>query len=566
MAILGLNVSGFHSSACLIEGGEVLFAVTEERLTRIKNDKSFPLNAIKYCLSSAGLSLGDVSDVYVGWNPSHYLFKADMSTDEALKDRGKLIYLVINQLAQMSKSELPRIEQLIDMGDASWRVHFVDHHKAHLMNSVYSSGYSEADFFIADGWGEVSSGIMGKIADRRIDVYGNIRTPHSLGSFYSAFTDYLGFKPNSDEWKVMALASLGDPDRFYSDVRKLIKLSDYSLELDLSFFEHYLFFTQNYFSPKFEDVFGVSPKRTKSLKQAHYDLVASLQKVVEDVTVDLLGSLHKKTDSNRLLVGGGFFMNSVLNGKLVERTPYEMVEVGGSPDDSGVSIGSAFYGAYIDKRADIGSHGIRHNYFGRSYEDVEIRQELIRRKLRFMELDDPAQRAAELISSGRILAWYQGRSEFGQRALGNRSILADPTRHDVKDLVNTSIKYREGFRPFAPACLKEFQSKYFDISGGQDSYFMERVFRFKSEYKDNFPGVVHFDGTGRLQTVDRVVNPEFYDLISKFHRLSGSPIVLNTSFNVNGMPLVETPADALNCFYMSGIDAIILGHFLVEKM
>jgi carbamoyltransferase len=278
----------------------------------------------------------------------------------------------------------------------------------------------------------------------------------------------------------------------------------------------------------------------------------------------VLSELQRRTGATRLVLAGGFFMNSVLNGKVAERTPYRDVFIGGSPDDTGISVGSAYHGLHHV----LGEETARpcpHNYFGRGYADDEIAAELTRRKLRFTELTDMPATVARLIRDGRIVALFQGGSELGQRALGNRSILADPTRPDVKDLVNATVKYREAFRPFAPAVLAERQADVFAGGDTQTSYFMERVLPFRAEWRDKVPGVIHFDGTGRLQTVARGSNPAFHEIISAFERLSGVPLVLNTSLNINGMPLVETPGDAIDCFYQSGLDALVLQRYLVEK-
>jgi carbamoyltransferase len=362
----------------------------------------------------------------------------------------------------------------------------------------------------------------------------------------------------------MALAALGDPRKYYRKVNNLIKVDDLSVELDLRFFEHFLFFTKKYYTKKFVEYFGPALKHGEEPTQEYWDIVAAVQKVVEDVVFQLLKNLQKQTKGKNLVLGGGFFMNSVLNGKIRKNAPYGKVYIGGSPDDSGISIGSALYGAYFDLKQKSKTQPDAHNYFGRKYSNQEVEQELKKRKIRYKKLSHTTKKGAAIIRDGKILAWFQGSSEFGQRALGNRSIVADPTRDDVKDIVNASVKYREGFRPFAPSVLKERQAEFFE-DDGQFSYFMEKVFKFKKKWIKVLPGVVHFDGTGRLQTVDNSVNPKYYSLIAEFSKLSNVPIVLNTSFNVNGMPLVETPADAIDCFYASGIDALIMNDYLIEK-
>lgn len=569
MAILGINISGFHSSACLVSDKEIKAAITEERLSRIKKDKSFPKKAIKYCLETAKISQKDITDIFIGWNVKFYIEKSDNTLYDALQNRGKMSYLALNELSSISKEKVEEITEEIKTVNSNWKIHFINHHFAHLSSAFFTSGFTNSDFLVADGFGEHTTGFVGNIfynsknKKYEINAFNEFRTPHSLGSFYSAFTEFLGFTPNGDEWKVMALASLGNPDIYYEKVRQLIKVDGLNFELDLSYFEHYLFFTEHYYSPKFVKVFG-APAKDDKLLQRHYDLVASLQKVVEEVVIEILNKLQKKTKNKNITIAGGFFMNSVLNGKILEKTQYEKIAIGGSPDDSGISIGAALYGLNFIKKQKF-NISLNHNYFGREYSTKEIIEELKKRKIDYSVLANPFSVAAEKIREKKIVAWFQGKSEFGQRALGNRSIIADPTYPDIKDLINKSIKYREAFRPFAPAVLKESQGKYFVIPKNQDSYFMEKVFMFKEEFWDKLPAVVHFDKSGRLQSVDQKINPKFHKLIKEFEKLSGYPIVLNTSFNLNGMPLVETPADAIDCFYKSGIDCLIMNNILVEK-
>lgn len=565
MIILGLNISGFHSSACIIINGEIKAAITEERLSRIKRDKSFPRLAIKYCCEIAKISFNDITDIYIGWNPALYMFKSDNILNESLKDRGKLAYLSLNELTSICHNEKIKITQQILNGNSKINIHFINHHEAHLANSFLTSGLDNADFFVADGFGENTTGLVGQIDYDKINIFDSLKSPHSLGSFYSTFTQFLGFSPNGDEWKVMALASLGDPSKHYEKVKKIIKINDLSFELDLSYFEHYLFFTKNYFSDKFVKLFGDPTYQLEQLTQYHYDIVASVQKVAEESVIEILTNLNKKTNNSNLIIAGGFFMNSVLNGKILEQTNYKNIFIGGSPDDSGIAIGSALHGYVYDKKKTKLLKQINHNYFGKEFSNGEIIKELDKRKIKYKKVKQIETFAAKKIKDGNIVAWFQGKSEFGQRALGNRSILADPTIIDIKEKINSCIKYREAFRPFAPSVLTEKQHLYFNICKNQTSYFMEKVFMFKDEYKDRLPGVVHFDGSGRLQSVSKDINYKYYKLICEFEKLSGYPIILNTSFNINGMPLVENPSDAIDCFYSSGLDCLIMNNIFIEK-
>ena len=569
--VFGINCTGYYSSACLVLDGEIKYAINEERLTRIKYDRSFPINAIKYCCASAGIDLDDITDIFISWHPRFYIHRPSSIYRQAMENRGLISHLALNELASLhdpGKKIDPPVTEIIHKVktvSSSWDIHFVDHHNAHLGNAYFQSGFDDCDFFLSDGFGEVASGVVGSIKSDNINEFAWHRSPHSLGLVYSTFTEYIGFKRNSDEWKVMALSAMGDAEKYYDVIRKMIKVDGIKYEVDLSFFEFYMYYTNQYFSPKLIELFGPPLEKGDEVGPRECELVAAVQKAVEDVTFELLSNLYKKTGNKKLVLGGGFFMNSVLNGKILEKTPYEEVFIGGSPGDSGNCTGSSLYGWKYVLGKPLSMGQAKHNYFGRKYTDEEIKNELNRRKIRFTRVDKPAYEAAKLIQQKKIIGWFQGASEFGERALGNRSILANPTFSDMKDLVNSSVKYREGFRPFAPAVLKEKTCDLFEIGEGQVSYFMEKVFRFKKDWQEKVPSVTHTDGTGRLQTVEKETNPLFHELISEFYKLSTCPVVLNTSFNINGMPLVESPADAINCFYKSGLDVLIISDFMVEK-
>lgn len=564
-SIIGINCSGFHSSACLLTDGKVECAITEERLSRIKRDKSFPTLAIEYCLEKGNKTKADISDLFIGWHPRFYLNNSDKFLDEALKDRGKLSYLALNELSAIQDSMITEVKQQIQTDDLAWNIHFVDHHKAHLGNVYYQSGFIESDYVVADGFGEIATGEMGRISQQEINRHSIFKSPHSLGSVYSALTDYLGFRPNADEWKVMALSANGERGHYTDFFDQLIKVDGLNVELDLSYLEHYLFFTPKYYSQKMVDVLGSAFKAEEAESSRACNIVADLQARVEHVMFELLTNLQQQTGGKRLVCSGGFFMNSVLNGKLLAHTPYEELYIGGSPDDSGISVGSAFYGYTQIQKNTVEPNHQKVNYWGKNYADEEIEAELTKRKLTFRKVDNVTQIAAQLLEQGNIIGWFQGASEFGQRALGNRSILANPKISDMKAQVNETIKYREGFRPFAPSVLSDYQEEYFDIPDGNPVYFMEQVFQIKKSYRDEIPAVVHLDGSGRLQTVAKETNPLYYELIDQFRTITGTPVVLNTSFNINGMPMVESPADAINCFYQSGIDVLIMHSYIVEK-
>ncbi|WP_210521067.1 carbamoyltransferase family protein [Hymenobacter terricola] len=565
--ILGINCSGFHSSACLLgPDGQVLVAITEERLTRVKQDKSFPRQAIRYCCETTGIALEDITDAFIGWNPTPYLAKPTLSLATVFQDRGQLAQLTLNELAALQGGVAGIGQMLHGLGGGHTRLHYANHHHAHLANALLPSGFAEADFFIADGFGETTTGLIGTATAAGLTELAANRTPHSLGLFYSAFTDFLGFQPNGDEWKIMALAARGNSQVYYEMLRPLVTVSGLSYDVDLRYFEFFLPFTPHYYSPKLVALLGPPLARHAALTPREYDIVAAVQRITEEVVFELLANLHAQTGQRRLVLGGGVLMNSVLNGKLRQHTSYEEIFIGGTPDDTGISVGSALYGRrFVLGETTPLAVPSRHNFFGREYSEASIEAELNRRKLRYERPADVVAATAALLHQAQVVAWFQGGSEFGQRALGHRSILADPTRADMKDRVNASVKYREGFRPFAPAVPEERQGEIFDLPAGETAYFMEKVFALRPEMQAKLPAVTHDDGTGRLQTVHAADNPLFHRLLLEFGQLSGLPVLLNTSFNVNGMPLVESPADALDCYFQSGLDALVLGPFLLRK-
>jgi carbamoyltransferase len=578
MYILGLNISGFHSSAAIVnsETGEIIAAITEERLSRIKNDKSFPTLSIEYCKKIAKIEWSKIDKIIIGWNPIYYYASSPKNHHSVLRNRENLPTYVLSNLFPKIDLENEKAELSLTIGnilcDRGLRrdieIKFINHHEAHWANAYYQSGFDDTDVLILDGFGETTTGFIGYVKNQQVVKESEFNTPHSLGMFYSAFTEFLGFQPNGDEWKVMALASLGDPKIFYNEIRELISIDGLKMELDLSYFNFYLNFRNSYINSRFIEKFGNPVTGKEVLNQKHYDLVAALQKVAEDVVFELLNEFISQTKNKNLVVGGGFFMNSVLNGKIKQFTDYENIYIGGSPDDTGIATGSALFGV-LNYKKNSNSPRIETltNYHGKVYSDEEIETTLLKIKITYEKFSDSKINEVTVnhIKSGKVVAWFQDSSEFGQRALGNRSILADPTNPKIKDIVNESIKYREGFRPFAPSILAEFQTEYFDCSEDDSSYFMEKVFKFRDKYLDKLPGVVHFDGTGRLQTVTAESNLKYYNLIKEFHNVSGHPILLNTSFNINGMPLVESPVDAIECFYKSGIDILVMGNFLISK-
>jgi carbamoyltransferase len=409
--------------------------------------------------------------------------------------------------------------------------------------------------------------MLARVAGTEIEILQETNFPHSLGLVYGAVTQFLGFKPDSDEWKVMALASYADAENEYLEpMRAMFEVADDGgFRVDLGLFEYFNFFDRRMYSDRFVEQFGSPRSRDDEITDRHERIAAALQRAFEEVMAKILTALHRRTGLDRVVLTGGCAMNSVFNGKLTELTPFREPFITSCPDDSGTAIGAALY-LHAARTGTRPPAAPLHNYWGPEFSDEECRQVVESVKTpNAVVVDDPAEAAAADLVAGRLVGWFQGAMEFGQRALGNRSILADPRSADAKDVVNAAVKYRESFRPFAPAILAEHVEEWFECEPGTHVPFMERVFRFRPDRAPEVPAVVHEDGTGRLQSVDSSTSPRFHALIRSFHAKTGVPIVLNTSFNLNGEPIVCTPQDALRTFASCGLDVLYLGTVRIEK-
>jgi carbamoyltransferase len=419
---------------------------------------------------------------------------------------------------------------------------------------------------ILDGRAERKTGMLARARGTELEILQETNFPHSLGLLYGAVTQFLGFRPDSDEWKVMALASYAEAENEYlAPMRSMVEVhDDGGFSIELSHVAYYNYWSRRMYSDRFVETFGPPRTRTEPITPRHERIAAALQKVFEERMATILNRLHERAGEDRLVVSGGCFMNSVFNGKITELTRFKEVFVTSCPDDSGTSIGAALY-LHALRTGQHQVEAMTHNYWGPEYSDEQCRAVVDRFKLSGTAVGDPGKQAAEDLASGNLVGWFQGPAEFGQRALGARSILADPRREDAKDLVNAAVKYRESFRPFAPAILAEKVAEWFECDPEVRVPFMERVFQFRLEKRAAVPAVVHVDGSGRLQTVDANSNPRYQRLISSFYELTGVPIVLNTSFNLNGEPIVCTPEDAVRTFYSCGLDVLYLGNLRITK-
>ncbi len=566
MKVLGICHDVLICSACVLVDGEVVAAIAEERLDRVKRSRVFPTRAIQECLDMAGLELDDIDEVAIGWNPAR---EAETMPGGFLSRRWRSEHFtqVPSRLLTLSGRKASSTPSMSELWAGGPKITYVDHYLTHAANGLFHSPFESAAILVVDGRGESHTGMMARASGAKIEVLRENFFPHSLGLLYGAVTQYLGFKPDGDEWKVIALASYADADNEYLPLmRDLVWVSDAGMfSLDLAKFEFFNFWDRRMYSDRFVDTFGEPRQKDGPLTDRHYQIAAALQHVFEEVMSQLLTELYDMTGLDDVIVNGGSFMNSVYNGKIEAMTPFKRVYIGGSPDDSGTSIGAALYVHALRTGRRPTEEPPGHNYFGREFSDEECHRIATSYKLPAERVDDPAAAAARDLVDGKLIGWFQGRSEFGQRALGNRSILVDPRRDDAKDLVNSAVKFREAFRPFAPAILTERVADYFDCPPGTEVPYMERVFMFLEDKKDDVPAVVHVDGSGRLGTVGEASSPRFRSLIQHFEAETGVPIVLNTSFNLNGEPMVDSPLDAIRTFYSSGLDILYLGDVRITK-
>ncbi len=562
MNILGLNYFYHDSTACIVSDGKLIAAIEEERLTRRKHTTEFPKLAAKRCLDMAGLDFTDVDAVAVSIKPT-------------LNMQDKLLYGLKHAkeakpfLAQEVQGTRARQKSLKSWHETTWpdksrrpRIHFVPHHLSHSAGSFLVSPYETAALLGLDGAGEWATSFLGKGEGREIECYNQSFFPHSLGSFYEAVTEYCGFRSNYDEGKTMGLAPLGDPDVFYKPVSEMVRVDDDgSIHIDLSYFS-YQYWGYRRCAQKFIDTFGPARKHGEPFEDRHQNVAAAFQRVLEDRALQMCRILHKKTRCKHIVVAGGVALNSVMNGRIVRESGFDDLYVMPAAGDNGTAIGAAFYVYNVEK-------GFPRNfvhddpYVGTRYSNDEIRKTLLECKLNFERHDNIEAVAAEELRKGSILGWFQGRMEIGPRALGNRSILADPTLPGMKDKINAEVKHREAYRPFAPSVVVEAKDKYFESK--VEAPFMLKVCDVVESAREVIPAITHVDGSARLQTVRKELNPRYHTLISEFGKRSGVPVVLNTSFNVQGEPIVESPFHAIRCFFSTGLDVLVLGNYLVRK-
>ncbi len=590
--ILGISAFYHDSAACILRDGEILAAAQEERFTRKKHDSSYPKNAINFVLNHAKLKLSEI-DKIVFFEKPFLKFERLLETYVAFAPKGfisfsKAMPLWIKEKLFQKKFLYEKLKEQDKNFNSDKNIFFSDHHLSHAASAFYPSPFSEAVVITADGVGEWATTTVAVGTNNKLEIKKELHFPHSLGLLYSAFTYYLGFKVNSGEYKLMGLAPYGEP--IYVDkINKLIDIkSDGTFRLDQKYFNYAIGLTMT--NRNFSKLFGEKPRNPENQKltQFHMDIAASIQKVTEEIMIKLSHSIRTEFGIKNLCLAGGVALNCVANGKILEKNIFDNIWIQPAAGDAGGSLGAAlalWYSEEGNQRHIDPSDSMKGSYLGTQFTDKEIEYELKLAGAKFesYNYDEIIDKTSDLLTNENAIGWFQGRMEFGPRALGARSILGDPRSNKMQKNLNLKVKFRESFRPFAPSVLKEDLKKWFTLN--IDSPYMllvskvakDKKIEMTDEQKKLFgidklnvkrsyiPAVTHVDYTARVQTVDKNTNKKFYDLINKFKKKTGCPLIINTSFNVRGEPIVNTPTDAFKCFMGTNLDYLVIGNFILEK-
>jgi carbamoyltransferase len=576
MLILGLNMFHADASAAIVHDGEVAFAIAEERLNRRKHFGGFPALAVKACLDAVGAKISDVDHVAVGQDSDANLAK---KVQYALANPTKILnFIRLRQRKESMRDVRALLGQALEVDPAELRFqeHHLEHHIAHIASAYYCSPWEKAAGFSYDGSGDFVSTMMARCEGNNIEVLERVFLPHSLGSVYTMICEFIGYSKYGDEGKVMGLAPYGKKKDEYRDLLgKIVTPKNSGFQLDLSYFKPLgsnagmqvlpdgTVRLARHFSDRMQGLLGEPRAPHAEITQRDMDLAFALQHRFEEIFFYLLNHLHQQVPYDDLVMAGGCALNSVANGKLFDQTPFRRTYIQPAAGDEGLAIGAALH-TYHSVLQRPRRHHLKNSYLGPEFSDSCIESSLKKAGLDYRKLERAPllDAVAEQIAAGNVIGWFQGRMEWGPRALGNRSILAHPGLPNMKDILNARIKHREWFRPFAPSILAEYQHEYFEHN--HPSPFMLHVYKIRPEKRKLLCAVNHVDDTGRLQTVARDENPMYYDLIAAFHRKTGIPVVLNTSFNENE-PIVCTPEEAIDCFKRTRMDVLAIGPFLVTK-
>ncbi len=571
MIILGINAYHGDASAAIVVDGQLVAAVEEERFTRIKHTAGFPANAVRYCLEAAGVTIREVDHIAIPRNPRARLLRK-------LLYAARIPRLAVDRVRALGrftriKDELARTLE-VDPRDIRAQFHRVEHHRAHLASSFFVSPFDKAALLSLDGLGDFASGMWGIGEGNRMRILGSVAFPHSVGMYYTALTQYLGFWKFGDEYKVMGLAAYGEPE-YLDEFRQMLQTnSNLGYQMDLRYFVHHTegpTMTWESGSPELGRLYSkymekrLGPARAPKadIEARHENIAATLQKRLEEVVFHLWNALHHRMPLDALAYAGGVAFNCVANGQIFDVSPFRDIYIHPAAGDAGLAVGAAFYVWHqvLDKPREF---VMEHAYWGPEFSNGEIRRALERHGLHYRELDEDTlvRETAQHIADGKVVGWFQGRAEWGPRALGNRSIVVDPRRADMRDILNNRIKHREPFRPFAPSILEEYTGEWFEKD--YPSPFMLLTYKVRPEKHDLIPAPTHVDGTGRLQTVSKRTNPLYWKLIDAFRQITGVPVVLNTSFNENE-PIVCTPEEAVQTFLRTKMDVLVMGNTIVVR-
>ncbi|MBD3203494.1 hypothetical protein GF327_04320 [Candidatus Woesearchaeota archaeon] len=570
MYILGISCYYHDASAALIRDGKIVAAAQEERFSRIKHDMSFPINAVNFCLKSLNITANDLD--YIGFYEKP-LIKFERILFQHLSFFPLTYKTFLKTMPSWINQKLRIITNIKKNLEYKGDILFIQHHLSHAASCFFVSPFEKAAIVTIDGVGEWTTTSYGKGINNQINLLQEIKFPSSLGLLYSAITAFLGFKVNNSEYKIMGLSSYGNKNKksnpYYNYLKKAIKIKkDGSFKLDLKYFKFH--YSDKMFSKKLCDLLKTKPRNpNRPLSRHHKDIAAALQMIYEDVFFKILNHVYEKTLCSNLSLAGGCALNSVANGKIIRKSPFKKIWIQPAAGDGGASLGVAYfiYNSILNHKRNYVQDTC---FFGPEFSTGQVHEFLDKNKIhysKFKNKNELLKKTAELIYDNNIVAWFQGKMEWGPRALGSRSILANPLNPEAKDILNNKVKHRESFRPFAPVVCKEDAAEYFECDEPlpNPADFMLMVYPIKKKIQKILPSVTHVDGTGRLQSVSRKSNPLFYDLLREFEKLSGIPILINTSFNIRGEPIVCTPYDAYRCMMGTGIDYLIIENFLVKR-
>jgi len=570
MYVLGISCYYHDASAALLKDGVVVAAAEEERFTRKKHDANFPLQAIKYCLESQHITINDVSSVGFYEKP---LLKFERILSQHLEMFPFSMKTFVSSLPSWMNEKLRVMKTIRKKLQYRGNVYFIHHHLAHAASSYLVSPFNKAAVLTVDGVGEWTTTSYGLAEGSEIHLMKEIKFPHSIGLLYSTITGYLGFSVNNSEYKVMGLSPYGNMDKkgnpYYHKLKQVIDIKDDgSYCMDMSYFTYH--YGDRMPSRKLCKLLGGPIRKGESeVTQRHKDIAAALQLVTEEVMFKMLKHVHDVTKCDNLIIGGGVALNSVANGKILRNTPFKKIWIQPNATDGGNSIGVASY-IYNTILGNPRNYTLTTAYLGPSFSNAEIKHYLDTNKVTYTAFADDKEliaKTAKLIQDNQVIGWFQGRMEWGPRALGTRSILSNPCNVHMQEILNQKVKHREKFRPFAPVVCEDDALRYFDCDQPipEPTDYMLMVYPVKKEWRKKIPAVTHVDGSGRLQTIRRVQNPIYYDLVKEFGKLSGIPILINTSFNIRGEPIVCTPHDAYKCMMGTGIDYLVMGKYLIKR-